>query len=981
MTLEGTSTGGDALYVRGWWGRTVEYLAGLFGASGETEASPAEGAAVAGIVPAGTAKSPPLVASLAWEREGPPLFGHDWPPTPATYQAPQGERAAAATLLRQVLADATQPVVCLHGLTGIGKSTLVVETLEDGEQLFGQEFCVWINCEQYRGRERKALGTFVSQYLLEAMPGLQPAGRTGAEAADVLPLETAARCPALLVMDNFEAMLDAQDCYQGDPWVWDLLRLRTRQAARRGGPGLKVLLISWRAPRDMDAQGNAVVRPLALDEGLSDAQMHDLLDAVWAGTIQGKALRRASGEQKAELVRLCGGNPAALNAALTALRLQEGIRSLEDLLALPFLQLVTDNQGREINLRRYVREVMRQARQNPERRAVLYALALLRLPTPADDAEDGVPSLANRVHALDGRVEAAADDGPAVGEGGEREPVTGENRKRRALTPRQVRQHLERLAPGFVRVHDSEGAGPITYSLSPLFASAVYEELREESAPVLARLMEATAQHYQSLLENLPDALRPEETGEPAGPSSMGARYRLETPEYRKYIAEWLRAMLGNPERDPQENRASLAAVVLKLHWWWATFVPWEVFDHVLSTIELGLRLAGHLQTDADFGEERRLVEKLREFDVHWPKESRWTVDPDPVECRRAREALLAVRRVLDCDYPVNEEGVSRPTLTGDLRAVAAITDMYLGDLWLFEFRFGSRQAAVVDQAALWMQSARRRYAGSAHDAAEKVQDEDLSWSEIYVIASQGYLEWERGDRLAALRFAREGLERCLAADRSAQDEADDADADDGGYEERDARAKVYVTLGEGLLKENPQLALDCFRLAHWEAFAYLWDPPTDPPNDDYTLTHYRITCERFIHALRCVFAESERPEMALAVARQTREFWLEWSRGDCHPCPAPRLDREGEVWENLLREWSPQERGWLTPDITPSDRARALTQQYQACAAALFPELPNAEDRAYRDAARAFTRTHFAEPFRLRDKLLDYVRCQLAEE
>lgn len=435
MSLEGVGPGGEALYVRGWWGRTVEYLAGLFGASGAADGVPPEGGFPTGASAPCGSPAASYAAGFPVQPEGPPLFGHELPPPPTTYQSPRGERAAVASLLRQALADPAQPVLCLHGLTGIGKSTLVVETLEDGEQLFGQTFCVWINCELYRGRERKALGTFISQFVLEAMPGLQPAATAGEEAGDLLPVETVARCPALLVMDNFEAMLDAQDCFQGDPWLWDLIRLRTRQTSRRGEAGLKILLISWRPPLDADAQGNTVVRPLALEEGLDEAQMHALLDAVWAGTIQGKALRRATAAQKTELVRLCGGNPAALNAALTALRLQEGIRSLDDLLALPFLQLVTDSQGREINLRRYVREVMRQARQNPQRRAVLYALALLRLPAPADEAEDGVPALANAVLSLEDTREAA-DDGARDGEasGGER-PAGTVSRKRSGMTP------------------------------------------------------------------------------------------------------------------------------------------------------------------------------------------------------------------------------------------------------------------------------------------------------------------------------------------------------------------------------------------------------------------------------------------------------------------------------------------------------------------------------------------------------------------
>lgn len=529
-----------------------------------------------------------------------------------------------------------------------------------------------------------------------------------------------------------------------------------------------------------------------------------------------------------------------------------------------------------------------------------------------------------------------------------------------------------------MRVHESDESSRVSYSLSPLFAGAVYEELREEPSAVRARLMEATAEHYQSLLEHLPDALRPEDPRAGGGSAALGARYRLEAPEYRKYVPEWLRAMLGNPERDPGENRASLAAVVLKLHWWWALFVSWEVFDHVLSSLDLGVRLAGHLQTGSDFSEERRLMQQLREFDAHWPKESRWTVDPDPADCRRAREAVVAVRRALGCDYAVEEEGATRPVLSGDLRAVAAITDAYLGDLWLYEYRLANRPPGAGEQAAGWMESARRRFAGSAAAGPETSSEEDLSWSILYVIAGQCSLEWARGNPAAALCFGWEGLERCRASDGWVGTGSEVGEVCD---EERDAKTKVYLALGEGLLNENPRVALACYRLAHWEAFAYLWDPPTDPPNDDYTVTHYRIACERFIHALRRVYAEAAGREVAMEAVREVRSFWLEWSRKGAHPCPAPDLDREQGLLETLLEGWHPGERALLTPGTTPSVRERALTQQYRACAAALFPEVPGPEDLRYRDDARAFTHAHLGEVSHQRETIMQFVRESLRKE
>jgi hypothetical protein len=861
------------------------------------------------------------------------FYGDPLPPMPAELVEPSGSRRDTAEALAAALEDASRPVVCLAGPSGMGKTTMVLDTVNRrSAEPGGPPFCLWIDCQRHAA-ERSTLSLPVGEHLLDALPHL----RNG----DPLPLPAPAVATSrgLLVFDGYQELLKRDGTYDADPWIPGLIRECVRQAGAGAG-AMKILLLSWHPPLHLDPQGNDPVLTIALDEHLTTTQMRRLLKAVDQRTVEGRALQEATRLQRESLLEACCGNPAALNAALAALRMRQ-YASVEDLLAEPFLVRLRTSGGKPTNLHRFVHQTIEHAAAEPHAQAALFALALLRvaLPVEGDDAEaEGILRVSNAVLA-------------ALGE-----PPT---------TARQLRRQLDRMSPGPVVREKHDRTGRFLYSLSPLFAWSVEERLRALGPKVRAALSREVASFFEGLLDRLAELMR--QGASHARGGSLIASYRMETPEYRRYVGEWLRATLSDPQRDPARVSLAIAGVVLQLHWWWAVFVRWEVLEDVLESVDTNLRIAERLQPAADFSAEFEILRRLREFVRAFPPQSEWWREPSPAECRLARQHLTAIRRALGCDSFEDSE-----PLRGALRAAGAITDTYLGDTHLQELRAGGA-AGNGELAAEAKRSARARFAPASGAPPDEAEAEDMRWSVLYVIADQCEVELARGRRQEALAFAAEGLELCrLSDERDRRRWSGRGGEDDEAGQERDAKWELYQNLGAGLLDVDPELALRCMRVGQWEAFAYLWDPPTDPPNDDYTLTLYRTACDQFAHALREVYARPgpEMQALALRVCRETRRLWREGLAAPDEQAPADDARLGG-----LLSGWTGTDRARLGASGTKEREA------YAHLTAALFPAPPQEpDDREYAEVAEEMTRRTAPAAWALRDEVNGAVRRLAAE-
>ncbi|GEM_PF-3220155 len=873
--------------------------------------------------------APPAAAGAAVQQ--PPLlparcfFGDPLPEVPGEYLEAKGARREGVVKLIAAMEDPTVSIVGLTGHTGIGKTALVTHLLETRER-FGKPFVLWFDAHPDADPLRND-ALYLSGEMLEARPDLAekakavPGGR-------LLDLSDLLEQDCLLVIDNLESRLQddrfAQDGEGGRDAF--LVRLLTQRARSRGS--MKILLVSWRMPR---LPLTPRVREVRLDSGLTEAQSRRLLLQYAAGREAEDALTDPAQQADVnQLLALCDGIPSALVTAVAFLNLP-GKRTVARLLQSPwFMDPALDLDAR---LRRCMQSVAREAKEDPCQRTLLTALALLSAPFSAESEEDGLAKFVYQIAEAEGNAPPSLED---------------------------IHVALHRLTPGFAHSWaepDEDGGQTVFYVLNPLFSWAILENLENLEAGERSELFTRAATFYGDLMEEYP-------ARQGGNGSDLRDFYRFEDTRYQEYLAAYLRVLLLNPQRDTRRTRISIADVALKIHWWWSIFTPLEALDRILGRIELALNEAQRVRPDEDFSEEKALLERLRQLDRTYPREERWAYQPSVEACADVLENLGAIRRALGCDFEYLDEEDDRARLYPgddgdlDLLDVAAITDMYRGNLYLHQANAlgpgDPQHSELLASARAAQVSARERFS------------RNMTWSVIYTIGAQSAIEFTAGNAEAARAFAVEALRLCRASDaldlaRWQEEETE------GETEERDGKAEAYRILADGLMVDDPVSALEAYRLAHWEAFAYLWDPEKAPPNDSYTIGFYRVMCERFAHALRQ--AAHSAPRAAEKAARTTADFWTGWGPEPAMS-PPPALRNRLPA---LLTGWTKQERFLLDA------KDPALRQTYTQLTRALFPAVPAETDRAYAKAAKVLTQKRCAAMWSLRDTLLTRLETKTA--